>query len=159
MVWLPSASAAVSPPNQVADTEFLAHSVHQSSGFKKGKKGEQDKVRFRAFEPPKDSADRHKTVREISVERCEYVTEPRAVALAWARAPARGGKFYGWAIISAGNARLGGAQVVSSPPPDQSNPAHVDIVLPAGDVGNVQNRNKRLIQLAAASCWLDAPSP
>ena len=157
MVWLPLASPAASPPNQVADAELLAHSVHQSSGFKKGKGEQKDKVTFKAFEPRKDPADRKKTVRDISSDRCQYLTESRAVELAWERAPARGGKFYGWAVISAGNARACGTDVVSSPPPDQSNPAHADIKLPAGDVANAQDRNKRLAQLAAASCWLDRP--
>ena len=158
MVWLPSKSPADAPPEAVADSEPLARSVHQSSGFKKGKGGEEDKVRFRAFEPPRDPGDPDKTVREISVDRCPYVTECQAVALTWGRAPARGGKFYGWAIIVAEDARGCGTQVVSSPPDDQSNPAHSDIVLPEGDVGSVQDRNNRLAELATASCWEDAPA-
>lgn len=158
MIWLPATSPAVVPPKVVANSELVVHSVHQSSGFKKGKEGEEDKVTFRAFDPRRDPNDRNKRVREISVDRCQYLTESQAVALAWVRAPARGGKFYGWAIISAGDARRCETHVLSSPPADQSNPAHADIVLPPGDIDDDPGRNLRLTELAAASWWLDAPA-
>ena len=157
MVWLPSASPVAGVPGAVADSEPLARSVHQSSGYRKGRDGEESKVGFRAFEPPRDPTDTDKTLPEISLDRCQYVTECQALALAWGRASARGGKFYGWAIIVAEDARGCGTQVVSSPLPDQSNPAHGDIVLPAGDVGSVEDRNSRLTELAAVSCWHPAP--
>jgi hypothetical protein len=158
MIWMPPTGPTVTPPQAVANSELSARSVHQSSGFKKGKEGEEDKVTFRAFEPPRDPNDRSKRVREISVDRCQYLTESQAVTLAWGRAPARGGDFYGWAIISAEDVRGCGAQVVSSPPVDQSNPAHGDIVLPQGDTDDDQGRNLRLAELATASCWQYAPT-
>ena len=158
MVWLSLTSPAIVPPNHVADEELVAHSVHQSRCFKKGKDGQEDTVRFSAFEPRKDQTDKSKTVRDVSSDRCQYVTESRAAELAWQRAPARGGKFYGWAIISASNARALGTDVVSSPPPDQSNPAHADIMLPVTDTWNALDRNQRLTKLAAAASWLDAPA-
>lgn len=157
MVWLPSASPAAGVPAAVADSEPLARSVHQSRGFRKGKVGEPDTVRFSAFEPPRDPFDSDKTLPEISVERSRYLTECQAVALAWVRASARGGKFYGWAIIVADDARRLGTQVVASPLADYSNPAHADVVLPVGDTASAQDRNIRLTQLAAASCWLELP--
>ena len=157
MVWLPSANSVVVPPQAVADPELVARSVHQSSGFKKAKEGE-DKVSFRAFEPPREPNGGNKRLRKISVDRCQYLTETRTVTLAWARALARGGKFYGWAIIAARDARGCGSQVLSSPPVDGSNPAHADIVLPVGDIDDDQGRNRRLAELAAASWWLDAPA-
>ena len=156
MLWLPSANLAPAVPGAVADSEPLARSVHQSSGYRKGRNGAEDKVRFSAFEPPKDPTDRHKILPEISLDRSQYVTECQALALAWGRAPARGGRFYGWAIIVADDARGCGTQVVSSPLPDGSNPAHAEIVLPPGDVGSVQDRNNRLTKLAAASWWYPA---
>ena len=157
MLWLPSASLVAAVPGAVADSESLARSVHQSSGYRKGKGGEEDKVRFRAFEPPRDPTDPDKVFPEISLDRSQYVTECQALALAWGRASARGGKFYGWAIIVADEARGCGTQVVSSPLPGGRNPAHAEIVLPPGDVGNVQDRNSRLTELAAASWWYPAP--
>ena len=153
-----STSPAIVPAKVVDDSELVAHSVHQSRGFRKERSGEGEKVRFSAFEPPRDPSDRNKRVRDISVDRCQYLTESKAVELALARAPARGGKFYGWAIISAEDARGRGAQVLSSPPVDESNPSHADIVLPLGDVDDEQGRNVRLTELAAASWWLTAPA-
>jgi hypothetical protein len=159
MVWLPSTNTGVAPPQAVADSEQVARSVHQRSGFKRGKQvGEDDKVTFRAFDPPKDPDDRNKRLREISVDRCRYLTEDQAVELAWERAPARGGEFFGWAVISAEEVRKCKPQVVSSPAVDQDNTAHADIMLPPGDIDDAQVRNRRLTELAAASCWKDGPS-
>ena len=157
MVWMPSASPVAGVPGAVVDAEPLARSVHQSSGYRKDRDGEGGKVTFRAFEPPRDPTDTDKRLPEISLDRCQYVTECQALALAWGRASARGGKFYGWAIIVAEDARGCGTQVVSSPLPDQGNQAHADIVLAAGDLGSVEDRNSRLTELAAASCWHPAP--
>ena len=152
MIWLPSTNPGVIPPPAVADSELVARSVHQRRGFKRGKQvGEEDKVNFRAFEPPKDPDDRDKRLREISVDRCRYLTEDQAGELAWERAPARGGEFFGWAVISAEEVRKCKSQVVSSPA--HNNPAHADIMLPPGDIDDVQARNRRLTELAAASCW------
>ena len=158
MIWLPSTSSAATPPEEVAHSELLARSVHQKNGFRKGKsKGEKDKVTFRAFDPPKHPVDRSKRLREISVDRCQYLTESRAGALARERTLARGGDFFGWATITAEDARKCGTEVVSSPAKDQNNPAHADILLPAGDIDDDQARNSLLLALAAASYWLDAP--
>lgn len=54
---MPSASLVPAIPVAVADSESLARSVHQSSGYRKGRDGEEVKVRFRAFEPPRDPTD------------------------------------------------------------------------------------------------------
>ena len=159
MTWLPSTNSADTPSEEVAHSELLARSVHQKSGFKRGNsKGEKDKVTFRAFDPPKDPEDRSKRLREISVDRCQYLTESHAAVLALERAPARGGDFFGWAIITTDDARKCGTEVVSSPADDQNNPAHADILLPARDIDNDQDRNNRLTQLAAASSWRAAPN-
>ena len=145
MIWLPSTSSADTIPEEVAHSELLARSVHHKNGFKRGKsKGEQDKVTLRAFDPPKNPVNRSKRLREISVDRCQYLTESQAVALAWERAPARGGDFFGWATITAEDARKCGTEVVSSPAKEQNNPAHADILLPAGDIDDEQARNGRL---------------
>ena len=112
-------------------------------------------MRFGAFTPPKEQDDKTKSLREISVDRCAYLSESRAVDLGWERAPARGGKFYGWAIISAGDARGCGTEVISSP--KEGNVAHADITLPPEDVVNVQDRNARLVELAKASSWRYLP--
>ena len=158
MIWLPLTSSADTTPEEVAHSELLARSVHQKNGFKRGKsKGEQDKVTLRAFDPPKNPVNRSKRLREISVDRCQYLTESQAVALAWERAPARGGDFFGWATITAEDARKCGTEVVSSPVKEQNNPAHADILLPAGDIDDEQARNGRLLELAAASSWRDTP--
>ena len=160
MIWLPSTSVAETPPEEVVDSELLARSVHQKSGVKWGDetRGEEVKVTFRAFDPPKDREDRSRRSRDISVERSRYITEGEAVALACGRAPLRGGEFFGWAVISARCARGHGTQVLSSPPDDGSNPAHADMRLPAGDIFDDQDRNGRLTDLAAASKWYLAPS-
>ena len=158
MIWFPTTSFAVTPPADVAQSELVARSVHTSKGFKKGKSGgELDKVTAVAFDPPKDPKDRTKRIRELSVDRCQYLTESQAVALARERGEKRELGFHGWAIITAENARKCGTQVVSSIAEDQDNLAHADILLPAEEVNDEQARNLRLLQLAAASCWLDAP--
>ena len=157
MIWLPSTSSAVTPPEEVAHSELVARSVHTSKGFKKRKtEGALDKVTASAFDPPKDQEDRTKRIRELSVERCQYLTESQAASLACERGEKRGLGFYGWAMITVENARKCGTQVVSSPAVDQDNPAHADILLPAEEASDDQARNRRLLQLAAASCWQGA---
>ena len=51
MTWLSSTSPAIVPQKVVYDFELVAHSVHQSRGFRKERSGEGTKVRFSAFEP------------------------------------------------------------------------------------------------------------
>ena len=158
MIWLPSTSSAVTPPEEVVHSELVARSVHTSKGFKKAKsEGERDKVTALAFDPPKDREDRTKRIRKLSVDRCQYLSESQAAALACERGKNRGLGFHGWAMITADNARKCGTQVVSSPAVDQDNPAHADILIPAQEVNDDEARNRRLLQLAAASCWQGAP--
>ena len=155
MVWLPPTGAASSPPEEVADSELLARSVHSNSGFTKGLPGgDSGRVKFRAFDPQRDPEDPSRRVRTLSVDRCEYLTESSAIALAHQRAVARKLPFYGWAIINAENVRKCGCDVESSEPEGQDNPAHADIILPADAAFDDQARNRHLVQLADNSCWL-----
>ena len=159
MVWMPPTDAPLTPPRGVSATESLARSVYSSNNFKKGgPDGEPGKVLFRAFEPEKDRANPGRKLREISTDRCQYLTQDKAVELASQRAERRGLSFYGWAIVTVDDARGSKRGVASSPAEDQDNPAHADITLPTDTVDDAQARNLHLTELAKNSCWLDCPA-
>ena len=157
MVWSLVKGPDIVPPEQVADEESVARSVHQSNGFQGNKNSDEDKVRFAAFTPPKNQTNPTESIREISVDRCDYIDEDGAIDQGWRRAPARGGKFYGWAIISAKDARECGPEVMASP--QEENLVHADILLPIKDTTNTQDRNARLVELAKLSNWKYLPAP
>ena len=155
MVWLPPTGTTSSVPEEVVDSELLARSVHSNSSFTKGQSGGSvGRVKFRAFDPQRDPEDPSRRVRTLSVDRCKYLTESFAIALAHQRAEARNQRFYGWAIITAERVRQCGCYVESSEPEGQDNPAHADIILPADAAFDDQARNCHLVQLADNSCWL-----
>ena len=160
MAWWSLTSIGGTPPAVVADTEGLARSVHRGRHFKKGgiSKGEKDKVFFWAFEPPSDPGDRGKKLKEISVDRCQYLTESEAVELGCERAPRRGGDFFGWALVTVGKVRTFAIEVLASPALIEGNLAHADLVLPEGDVEDKKTRNSRLVDLATACQWQDVPA-
>ena len=158
MVWSLSAVPSAVPPKNVDSDEPLARSVHSTNGFRKGKsEGAPDKVLFSAFEPMKDEENPGQRVREISSDRCQHLTEDKAVQLGKQRAERRGLNFHGWAIITAKDARKSSRGVVSSPSTDQDNPAHADIKLPPNTTDDNKARKIHLVELAENSCWLDRP--
>ena len=159
MVWLPPASPPTVPPEEVIVTEPLARSLHSRRHFKKGESdGEPGKVRANAFEPPRDEANSRQRLREVSTDRCHYLTQDKAVQLAGQRAEKRGVGFYGWAIITADEAQKSERDVISSPAKDHDNPAHANILLPIDTVNDDQTRNRHLLELAESSCWLGCPT-
>ena len=160
MVWSSSNNSLENPPADIDPTELLARSVHSTRHFKRGiPGGEPDEVRVRAFEPETDKENPGQRRREVSMDRCNYLTEGRAVELGCQRAKRRGVNFYGWAIILEEDVRKSGAEAVSSPSEQEGNPAHADILLPANTVGSDEDRNAYLLELAKKSYWLEPLSP
>ena len=78
-----------------------------------------------------------------------------AVARAQAREPA-GMTFYGWAILTAGDAASSGRTVESTPV--ESNPCHADICLNLPDNSDRRESQKQhSVELAARAKWEEAP--
>lgn len=155
MTWRPATDPDVTPPEGVASTEPLARSVHSKEHFRKGKTAdEQDFVKFRAFEPPKVKPSSEERIREISVDRCLYLAEQRAIELGEWRADKRDLSFYGWAIIPTSDATRLTDGVEASFAAEEQNHAHADILLPIRTTTNKKDRNNLLVDLAASSWWL-----
>ena len=158
MVWRPPTDPEIDPPEDVASTEALARSVHTKGHFRKGKSEEEpDVVKFRAFEPQKVKPTSEERVREISVDRCSYLTEQRAVELGEWRAEKRTLDFFGWAVLATSDAVGLTDGVQSSYASEEQNSAHADILLPHHTTTDKKVRNPLLVDLAASSCWLDRP--
>ena len=87
----------------------------------------------------------------ISVDRLSVAPPGEIAGLAREVSTNRPGPFQGWAVVACGRARGSERQVVSSPQDD--NPYHGDIRLPALAEGNREVQVRHAQELAAASSW------
>jgi hypothetical protein len=121
-----------SPPGYVSSEETVARSIFSGNHVRR-----QAKVTFKAFDPPKNNDRPGERLRDISVDRFDFLTEARAVQLGEERAVRRNSNFYGWAMIGVGDIRGDGRDVISSPSEVENNPAHADIRLPQSTTTNL----------------------
>lgn len=87
----------------------------------------------------------------ISVDRLNAAPPAEMEKRAREAAQNRSGPFRGWAVVTCDKARASGRQVVHTPQDD--NPHHVDIRLPALAEDNLDEQRRHAQQLAAASSW------
>ena len=96
---------------------------------------------------------------KISVDRMDHAEREHMARIATARAKERtddGKTFYGWAMLTVGDAANDGRTVEASP--IESNPFHADICLNLPDEGNRRDLQKRhSVDLAARAFWEDPP--
>ena len=146
------------PPTTVDPEEELARSVFSQRHVKEVK-DEPHKVLFRAFEPPRDPENAGQRIREISVDRFDYLDIDAAIRLGEARAKRRSSdtNFYGWALLLAQEANREGRKIVSSPSCEEQNPAHADICLPSSAADYDDDRLFHMSGLAEKSCWVARP--
>lgn len=140
-------------PEHVDDVEKLARCIFNSKSAKR------QKVTLNAFDPPKkeNALGEQIRVREISVDRFDYLNMEGAIQLGQLREKHRTGHFWGWAIIFAEHARGKGRNVAASPSEVEGNPAHADIILPASATTNEEDRKEHLKALAEQSIWRGRP--
>ena len=141
-------------PTEVDDEEQLARCIFDKEI------ADSRRITLRDFIPPPKEKGSPERIRDISVDRFDYLMMGKAVQLGDIRAETRPRPFVGWAIMFAARARrTDGVEVVSSPPCDGSNPAHADIVLPKLTTTEQQARQERLKDLAEGACWLPRSVP
>ena len=96
----------------------------------------------------------------ISVDRMDFATRQDMAELAVARGQVRspaGKTFYGWAILTAGNASSNGRTAEATP--FESNPYHADICLNLTDGADRRELQKQhSVDLAARARWEPAPN-
>ena len=92
---------------------------------------------------------------DISVDRLSVAPSDEAIAIADTVGVARNATFYGWAVVTAGNAGSNGRQAASSPLPH--NPYHADIVLPELAAEEREEQKRHAQELADFSHWRDRP--
>ncbi|MCY4652302.1 MAG: hypothetical protein OXC95_03970 [Dehalococcoidia bacterium] len=143
-----------SPPSHVGSEEAIARSIFSRNHVRR-----QTKVTFKAFDPPRNSDRPGTRLRDISVDRFDFLTETRAVQLGEERAVRRGTNvnFYGWAMHGVGEIRGDGRDVISTPSEVEDNPAHADIRLPQSTTTNDEERKDHLMILAECSQWVGRP--
>lgn len=155
-------SEAPTPPEKVDPEEELARSVVRDKDVtRRTEKRENQpdevivKVKFRAFDPPRNKEHPDEKLKDISVDRIGYLETSKAIELGEQRAENRGpgSIFIGWAIIMADDASQCGRAVVSSPSVEDDNPAHTDIELPADTVTDPDALKDHLVALAERCCW------
>ena len=147
--------AETSPPGYVDSDETIARSIFSRNHVRR-----QTKVTFKAFDPPRNSDRPEERLRDISVDRFNFLKEARAIQLGEERAARRGVNvsFYGWAILGVGDIRGDGRDVISTPSEVENNPAHADIRLPKSTTTNDEDRKDHLMILAECSTWVSKPN-
>ena len=143
-----------SPPDYVGSEEAIARSIFSRNHVRR-----QTKVTFKAFDPPRNSDRPEERLRDISVDRFDFLAESRAIQLGEERAARRGANanFYGWAILRVGDIRGDGRDVTSSLSEMEDNPTHADIRLPISTTTNDEERKDHLMILAEYSRWVSRP--
>ena len=137
-------------PGHVGSEENIARSILSSRHIRR-----ESKVLFKAFDPPRNRDRPNERLRDISVDRFDFLTEARAVQLGETRAERRNLNFYGWAMIRVGDIRGCGRDVVASPM--EGNSCHANIVLPQSTAANDVERKDHLMILAERSKWRRKP--
>lgn len=94
---------------------------------------------------------------DISVNRLDLVKPSVAADIADAAAVNRGGVFYGWATVTAEQARSGKRRTVASPQP--GNCCHADIVLPDTARNDWEEQKRHAFELAEEAVWRERPVP
>ena len=141
-------------PGHVDSDEIIARSIFSRNHVRR-----RTKVTFKAFDPPRNSDRPEERLRDISVDRFNFLEESRAIQLSEERAARRGVNvsFYGWAMIRVGDIRGDGRDVISTPSEAEDNPAHADIRLPQSTTTNDEERKDHLMILAECSRWVSKP--
>ena len=141
-------------PVEIDGPEKLAHCVLSSSDVRGN-----GNIKPNAFSLPKSRENPDVRVREISVDRFDYLNMEEAILLGENRAKQRGEgrQLHGWAIISARDARGDGRRVISSPL--DGNLAHGDIWLPELAATDEEERKFHQTALAELSRFLKYPAP
>lgn len=130
-------------PDDVAEDENLGRSVSSETSAKRGRRSQ---VRYFEFMPPEGET-------KLSVDRLNLEDTLQGPAkIAWDRCAANGREFYGWAVVTAADARDNGRAVVYSPQED--NPFHTDIVFPSPDK---EDQRDHAQDLRDRSSWCERP--
>ena len=143
------------PSERIEDGETLGRSVFRSTAAKRAKR---DGTIIRDVFLVRREDD------SVSVDRMDYEAAETMAALADARGRERGDTFYGWASLSASEARADDAEfarvVRATPLPD--NPCHADIVmLISAELSDEERRDvqkQHAVALAAVAEWRPRPS-
>ena len=141
-----------SPLSHVGSEEIVARSIFSRNHVRR-----QTKVTIKAFDPPKNSDRPRERLRDISVDRFDFLEKAKAVQLGETRAARRNSNFYGWAMLRVGDIRGDGRDVISTPSEVEDNPAHADIRLPQSTTTNDEERKDHLMILAECSKWVNKP--
>ena len=133
-------------PNNIVPEEELGRGVFSS---KNARRARQSRVPFNAFLEKEGQTD-------ISVDRLSIAPEEKAVAIADNVGAARSRTFYGWAFITAEEARRNGREAIASPL--KNNPYHADIRLPDLAAEDREEQKRHAQELADASRWRERPN-
>ena len=135
-------------PDHIASDEELGRGVFSS---RNARRAERSRIPYNVFLEKVGQTD-------ISVDRLSIAPEKEAVAIAVnvgaARTPPA--TFYGWAVVTAEEARRNGREAIASPLND--NPYHADIRLPELTVEDREEQKRHAQELADASRWRERPN-
>ena len=127
--------------NNLTSRENLGRSVLSSGQAKRARRS---RVPFHLFLEKEGET-------HLSVDRLDVAPPNEAIQIADRMAATRHRKFYGWAVVVAGDASANGRQVIASPLLE--NPYHADIVLPDAVIEDREEQKRHAKELADASTW------
>ncbi len=133
-------------PNNIAPEEELGREVFSS---KDAKRARRSRVSLNAFLETEGQTD-------ISVGRLSIAPAEEAVAIADNVGATRSRTFYGWAFITAEEARRNRREAIASPL--DNNPYHADIRLPDLAAEDREEQKRHAQELADASRWRERPN-
>ncbi|MYD60046.1 MAG: hypothetical protein F4W91_03300 [Gemmatimonadetes bacterium] len=133
-------------PNNIAPEEDLGRSVFSSRDAKRARRS---RVSLNAFLEKEGQTD-------ISVDRLSIAPEEEAVAIADNVGTARNRTFYGWAVVTAEEARRSEREAIASPL--KNNLYHADIRLPELTAEDREEQKRHAQELADISRWRERPN-
>ena len=133
-------------PNNIAPEEDLGRSVFSSRDAKRARRS---RVSLNAFLEKEGQTD-------ISVDRLSIAPEAEAIAIADNVAAERNRTFYGWAVVTAEEARRSEREAIASPL--KNNPYHADICLPELTAEDREEQKRHAQELADISRWRERPN-
>ena len=116
---------------------------------KNAKRARRSRVSLNAFLETEGQTD-------ISVDRLSIAPAKEAVAIADNVGAARSRTFYGWAVVTAEEARRNGRKAIASPL--DNNPYHADIRLPDLAAKDREEQKRHAQELADVSRWRERPN-
>lgn len=133
-------------PNDIAPEEDLGRSVFSSRDAKRARRS---RVSLNAFLEKEGQTD-------ISVDRLSIAPEAEAIAIADNVAVERNRTFYGWAVVTAEEARRSEREAIASPL--KNNSYHADIRLPELTAEDREEQKRHAQELADISRWRERPN-